>query len=167
MIASSESPQFQSPISYDSTVGGVNLGVASLTSTSITHKLTFNPASGTSHQGEFSIYLPERLTVHHRAGVFFFFFFPDSSLPVAHGFECWRSKLRKTELHLIKTQEVKNKQNHDTLDKPKGGSICWFCILPHKQTWKTGFLSFCRQTTTEHSFRKYMPLKNITSSLLQ
>ena len=64
-------------------------------------------------------HLPSRkVTVHHRAVWSFFvfcFFPPDSSLPVARCFECWRSKLRKTELHLTRTQEAKNKQNHDTL----------------------------------------------------
>ena len=101
-----QSPQFQSPISHDSTVGGVNLWVASLTSTSITHKLTFNPPWA-PHTRENSASTFQKGNCSSQSWLVFF---PDSSLPVAHGFECWRSKLRKTELHLTKTQEVKNKQ---------------------------------------------------------
>lgn len=55
-------------------------------------------------------HLPSRkVTVHHRAG-WFVFFFSRLELTSSTGFECWRSKLRKTELHLTKIQEVKNKQ---------------------------------------------------------
>ena len=101
-----QSPQFQSPISHDSTAGGVNLGVASLTSTSITHKLTFNPPwAPRMRENSASAFQKGNCSSQS-----WLVFFPDSGLPVAHGFECWRSKLRKIELHPTKTQEVKNKQ---------------------------------------------------------
>ena len=137
------------------------LGVASLPSSSTTHKLTFDPTSCTWHWGALSIYLPQRFIAE--------LFFPDSWAYQQHvALSSEDPNPERLNFIWLKPRKLKtNEQKYNTTNKHRSWKYLLVCILPHKQTLETGFLPFCKQTTKEHNFRKYMPLKNITSSSLQ